>query len=205
MPKLVEIGGIDGSGKTTQVQRLLECNKDGRFCLAPKRIPLTNRCPLNIKDRIEWYKHAPIQQIVLFNLESAKARNEMAKKYNVPVVLEDRGFITIYSSCIAQCMQRLQIPFEEANTFVARVNEDVGYVCEESLHLLLYIPSEVSLESFVTKRISEKIEESFLDYLFSFNESLSRLSNDFKNTYSFSAMVDQETTTSNLLGRLGQL
>ena len=99
MKKIIEICGIDTSGKTTQVNRLNQLLSFYGFSnkMVPKRLKYNHRVPQNTNNREKWYGYASLDEIVLAKLETLREKSSIIEQMDAEVILEDRGYITIYS------------------------------------------------------------------------------------------------------------
>jgi thymidylate kinase len=204
--KLIELGGIDGTGKDTQQKKISELLDQHPISYAngPNRIKLSTRCPQNSQERFKWYLTGSIDEIILFNLESAKKREEIIETYNREIIIENRGYITIYSSCIARYMQRKKCDFFEAENYVSKLNKDINYVPSEKIHFILGYENKQILIEEVKNRLGN-IEDSFMDYLILFDMSIKNISKNFKNCVDINARENPEVISKNIYSYINNL
>ena len=174
MKKVFEIGGIDTSGKTEQTNAVLSLLQKRGLAVgvASKRLPLDERFPKDFSQRVDWYHNAPVEEIILANLESTVRRDELTFKMDKDIVLEDRGFITIYSSCVAHCMQRTGKGLKESCLFVDKLNQEGGYFSIENAHFLLEFQNPLTMNEVIKKRSPEIVSDIFGKYLGFMDEAI---------------------------------
>jgi len=75
--------------------------------------------------------------VILTKLETLREKSILVKKLDAEVILEDRGHLAIYASCIALCMQRRDYSFCEADSYVLELNKNIECIAMEDLHVHL--------------------------------------------------------------------
>lgn len=177
MKRIIEIGGIDASGKTTQIKNLLnhaERMKNLKVCVAPKRIPLESKFPDNLRQRIKWYLEAPLREIVGVNFSSKLKRDDINEKLNYDIILEDRGFYTIYTSMIARTMHRENTNFLQAKEFVDGISNEKGFNKNGSTSYVLHFKNWKTAKTEIRKRMSY-LDEDFERYLEKFYLAMNKV------------------------------
>jgi thymidylate kinase len=197
MKKIIEIGGIDTSGKSTLIDNLIpHLNKSGVSSQkAPKRFPMDSRIPRKLIDRMQWYRDVPVSEIVSANLYSSMARDNNMSNMDGDIIFEDRGFITIYASSMAHYMQREKSCLEEAGCFVDSLNKEIGYFPKENWHFILEFNNGQSAAENYIKRSGEHPRKGFLEYLCFFDMAIARVSERFRNINTIDAEKEEYQIT----------
>ncbi|MEK6879905.1 MAG: hypothetical protein AABY22_09875 [Nanoarchaeota archaeon] len=192
MKKVIEICGIDTSGKTTQTNRLMEILSLNGFNpqIIPKTLLLNPKVPRNFEERKKWYEQGNLDDVIFARLQSSREKAKIIDSINDGVIIQDRGYISSYSSCIAYCMQREDWDFHEANRYVTRQNQNVKCFPVEDLHCLLRINRDIG--QVVKQRRKEEITDNFLKYLKCFSLSLDNISSRFSNIIKIDACLPKE-------------
>lgn len=205
--KIIEIGGIDGSGKTTQVQSLL--NEFSRIyglrvIIAPKRIPLEPLFPQHPDERKEWYLKAPVGDIVTAHISSTINRIKICNNNlnNYDIILEDRGYYTILSSLIARVMQRKHVNFREAKSFVYRISDEKKLSRIEDKNYILNFVNWKIAKNEIIKRGELVQEGNFGEYLKKFYYVINHLTVNKNNVFLSSAKGDSKYITKSLLEKI---
>ena len=198
MKKIIEICGIDTSGKTTQTNLLSQMiNLYGvSNQIVPKILQYNPRVPKNGSDRQKWYKEASLDEILLAKLETLKEKSMLAEQMDAEIIIEDRGYTTIYSSCIAHCMQRAEYCFQRADSYVSRLNHDIRCVPIEDLHIILRFDNPNK------NRYNKEMPEGFLQYLINFHLCIDEVSKRFLNTQWINAELPKEEISQRILDKI---
>ncbi|MBU0667166.1 MAG: hypothetical protein KKB65_00915 [Nanoarchaeota archaeon] len=175
---IIEFGGIDGSGKSTQIKKIHDY-----FLKQELNVIIPNSCvdfselyPQTLSERKEWYKTANPEEIVKANLSGAKLCNDYCLDINCDLILLDRGFVTNKSSSVARMMSRKKMDFLSSERFIDSIASDLGYKKIEDLNII-YSASINTIKS----RIKYPITKSFEDYLQDFCYSIKQVSSDKNN------------------------
>jgi len=129
---IVEVGGMDGSGKSVQVNYLFNYFLGkGKSVYVPKPIYQFNpNIPQGLESRIEWYKNENPVKIVEENIKGAKARNNLAQKINSEYVLLDRGYYTTWASMVSR------LDGKDPESIVDFIARDLNYYPIEDKHII---------------------------------------------------------------------
>ncbi len=183
MSLVIEIGGIDNSGKTTLIGGIMpRLIKEGYYAAqAKKRIPLEEKFPSTLKKRIEWYRMAPASEIIDANLSSAIKRDEITRQANEDITLESRGYLTIYASMIAMNMNKQKTGFDKSKEVVDSLNQKYGFEPIEDAHYIISFGGDwQKISKEVKERENGRMSDDFVNYLKCFNESLGRMTDSSK-------------------------
>lgn len=165
MKSVISLNGLDKSGKSTQISRLIDHKK---LCtIAPKLSYYTEWPNLQGQDLYNWwFEYGDTHKIIETIYYCLTKRNASIKEIKDPIVFVDRGDPMFDAICIATASIRERIPLEYAKEKV------------------LEIKSKFSLE-----RITD--EDIFLRTGSSVNEMLELSDSHFRNDPSFTAQANR--------------
>jgi thymidylate kinase len=176
--KIYEIGGIDNTGKTTQIRMIRKKIGEERVFVPPTLIEYCDLFPQANSDRTEWYQHGDLGDIVRATCIGASMRREDIEKKNKDYALLDRGFLTLYASNIARVMSREKLPFNEARRFVDKIRDSYDFNRIENASAILAF-NEQAVEN-ANKRGNGSLSDGFKGYLECFDKALKQITGDYE-------------------------
>jgi thymidylate kinase len=164
---IVEIGGMDGSGKTIQVSYLFNYfTEKGKTVYIPKPIYKFNpKIPQYLENRIAWYMNENAVKVVEENLKAAKARNYLVQKIGSEYVLLDRGYYTTWASMVAR------LDGKDPDSIVDYIARDLNFYPIEDKHIIY----EADFDT-IKKRTNPS--KSFELYLVKFKREMDLINDD---------------------------
>jgi thymidylate kinase len=199
--KIYEIGGIDNSGKTTQIRELRKKLNPETVFVPPSLVQYTSKFPQTLKERVEWYSKGEIEDIVVATFVGANNRVKEISNREEDYVLLDRGYLTLNASLIARVMLRTKKEFSYAKDFVKEIRNSSEYDRHENASFLLFFDTDDWMAD-IEKREGDKFHTEFKDYLFLFNECLNRIHHKYENVMALDAQYDPEKITGLILGEI---
>ncbi len=189
---IIEIGGIDGVGKSTQVKLLNDhFSKKGLGVFIPDSVVYFNSdYPQSLEERKGWYVSKDPREIVKINIVGAKRRNDLCQNIESDIVLLDRGYVTIKSSAIARLIRTRT--FEESKKIVDTLCQDIHYVPIEDFHIIYFAGMEL-----IKKRLLG-ITPEFECYLNNFRVAIDAVSLE-RRIYRIDSHQDKIAVTSKTL------
>ncbi|HIH24167.1 TPA: hypothetical protein HA251_03985 [Candidatus Woesearchaeota archaeon] len=204
MMKRFEIGGIDNSGKSTQITAL-ERMLAGKTVYIPKPIfSYTMLYPQTLEERRVWYREAPFVDIVRAYAIGARNRSEDPAAMTSDVVLLDRGYLTVQAMAMGNIMSRSGMDVDSAYGLVNGIYAREGYARNEDLSILLmFSDAEVIKKQVLQRENAEDLNPSFLSYLMVFDIALRHvLSKHPDRTISLDASRPAGDLTADIFGAL---
>lgn len=189
---IIEIGGIDGVGKSTQLKLLYDhFSKKGLEVFIPNSAVYFNLdYPQSLEERKGWYVSNDPREIAKINIVGAKRRNDLCQNIESDIVLLDRGYVTIKSSAIARLIKTKT--FEESKKIVDTLCQDIHYVPIEDFHIIYFADMEL-----IKKRLLDMTPE-FEYYLNNFRLAIDAVSLEHR-IYRIDSHQDKMTVTSKTL------
>jgi thymidylate kinase len=171
MSSIIEIGGVDGSGKSTIIKSITDLLEiEGRSIYLPSSpTELSPLYPSSLEARRNWYVEAPAEQIIRANIHGAAMRNELCAKDKSEYIILDRGYHTTLASAKARLLQR-GYRQQEADDLVSKVSEEYCYTNIEDQHILCVVS-----EGTVRERLAQEYKGTFKEYLGHFLQELDRV------------------------------
>lgn len=165
--KIIEFGGIDGCGKSTQLNLISEDLKDLGYAVhIPKTAVQSSKLyPQSLDERKRWYRSSSPETILEANIDGTLRRFDEAMKSDADYVLLDRGFYTTKSASVARMC--LNLAYDDAKEFVENQYEKHGITDIEDEHLLY----TASLDT-MCERLGDECTPGFMVYLSRFYDSM---------------------------------
>jgi len=187
---IIEVDGIDNSGKTTLIKGLVQYFnlREINVFEPPNASELCDLLPKKIDTLVEWFQEASIEEVVYALLSGNEARNKVVLESSSKIVVLDRGYLTVFSSCIARIMVRENINFEAAIRRIKNINSCIGFTSIGTLSLLLVFPREIKILEVIKKREKCSFPIGYEKYLACFVEVLDRNKQNLHNYYELSAV-----------------
>lgn len=190
---IIEFAGLDNAGKTTQISILKkELKKDNEQVILGSKFVEFGLFPKTLKERQQWYRQAPIDEIVSTFLKTGRLRNKQDENKSSNIILYDRGHFCIYASCIARVMTSEKTTFGDAKDYVNEINSSIGYYpIEDIVFFQKFNDNPDQYLPLLEKREKAKLERGFKQYLVNFNNAL----NCYKN---YTSIASQTTSKSRM-------
>lgn len=196
--RIYELGGVDNSGKTTQIGLLEKKLCTPELFIPPSLVSYTSRLPQIFEERVQWYQQAPVEEKVKAFFTGAKNRNDdiLAKKPDL--VILDRGFITLRAANAARVMKEKKVSSQDAYSLVDKIIYDCGYGRIEDKSAILFFDSDPI--EIIEKRENKPFDEDFQTYLRHFNSLLKHT--DYEHAVKIDASQSLEEVHNQILQHL---
>ena len=168
--RCIEIGGIDNTGKSTQIKYLAGIID---AYIPPALINYSHLFPKTLEARVKLYSGSNIDTIINATCEGILSRKTDIESQDKEYVLLDRGYITLFASNIARVMNTGK-SFDYAKEHVSQIWAAYGVTQDESLSIILTLDKD-PVANFI-QREGQDTNESHAGYLRHFNESINILS-----------------------------
>lgn len=210
MKQIISIDGIDGSGKSTQIDSIVqELQKYGIESHS------THEMPDNFVNRHlgtnhwDFFRYARIENVVSALLKIAKEKDSWAKTQEGYTFL-DRGAITTASACVARLMARMDYPLAKALIALENINGDVVYKPSEDVAIVLTTqnPKQTYSQRCEPEGVSEVYDHylNILSEIFPFMAAKKYvLGTDKPRSVTVNADQAKETVTAEVLDALGKV
>lgn len=165
--KIIEFGGVDGCGKSTQLSLMSEDLRElGYDIHIPKTaVQCSKLYPQSLDERKRWYASSTPETIIEANIDGTLRRFEDAMKSKADYVLLDRGFYTTKSSSIAHMC--LKYAYDDAKDYVENEYEKHGISDFEDEHLFYTASFDT-----ICERLGDECTPGFMVYLSRFYDSM---------------------------------
>lgn len=200
---IIEIGGADLSGKSTQINKLkfLLQKENKLFCLAPSIIHEEGYCPNNFEERLRWYRNASADEITFAMLSDAKKQQDKLRDIE-EIVMMDKGFYSFIGSCIARFMTKNLMNENEAKNRVEEIRKEVGYINNSSVSFILFLKEEEIYKKIINERNGKRFDLDFQEYLITLHKVFSNYPEESEKIFKIQASIDQEIISQKIMAQI---
>lgn len=192
----ISFNGVDGSGKTTQLEMLQKNNQDIIECFGGLEQYLPYKEIAGIESFEWWFYRSSPQEFCNIMYSSIKQREEDIKMSQKPIILMDKG-IDNFDARIIATLQVKGIPKEEAYILVQMYKEKYHINDIEELKLFFSIAktAEERIEitnSRVTNNMSYDKSQIYQEYQYLQNETIeNQISNNTYTIFEASGTIEE--------------
>lgn len=154
MSNVISFNGVDGSGKTTQIELLLEKYDEYIELVSNQKVFLNEK----IADFNWWFIKSLPEEFLDTIYNCVKQRNELIKQCKKPIILLDKGIKNFDARAIATLMVK-GVEEAEAKIMVNATKCKYGITNQENLSLFF----EIAKNSEDTQKITKERKTSSLD------------------------------------------